>query len=53
MYSIKIQNTNKGHLVKFEFQMNNVCFFKYKYVPCNIWDILKLNEFHSLSENQI
>lgn len=36
-------NKNTGRPAESEFQMNHE-FFKYKYVPCNVWDILVLKK---------
>lgn len=44
MRTTDVVHKNTGLLVKFEFQMNNECFFKFKYVPCNCWDIIILNK---------
>lgn len=46
-------NTTMGQPVKFEFQINTN-FFKYKYVPVNIRDILILKKItHYLSDIKV
>lgn len=46
----KAARSDTGCSVKFALQIN---FLKYKYISCNIWDILALRNVHCISEMQI
>ena len=35
----RVPDKHTGSLVKFEFQIKNRTLLRYKYVPCNIWDM--------------